>query len=141
MRTAAVHFLGRHDFTSLMAAGSSAKTTVRTIYDLRIHHDAQQNLIAIHVTGDGFLYNMVRILAGTLLYAGLHKYQPDDVAGILSARDRRQAGKTLPARGLTLAAVYYDLHGRMRTFEGTELGSDTKEGTAVVAPEGEKDGT
>ncbi len=141
MRAAATHLLGSHDFTSFMAAGSSAKTTVRHIYDIQVDHDPGPHLITIRVTGDGFLYNMVRILAGTLVYVGLHRYTPDDVPGIISACDRRRAGKTLPARGLTLSAVYYDLHSRIETLEGDLLFPHSEQDHAAVAPKGEEDGT
>ena len=141
MVAAAAFLIGRHDYYSFMAAGSTAKTTVRTLYDIRICRDLKDSVIAIHVTGDGFLYNMVRILSGTLLYAGLGKILPEDLPGILAARDRRQAGKTLPARGLTLEAVFYPMNGRIETLDGESLPPAWTEGEAKAALKGEAHGT
>lgn len=141
MIAAASFLTGRHDFYSFMAAGSTAKTTVRNLYDIRICPDPQDPVYAIHVTGDGFLYNMVRILSGTLLYAGLGKILPEDIPGILAARDRRQAGKTLPAHGLTLEAVFYPMNGRIETLDGESLPPAWTEGEAKAAPKGEAHGT
>ncbi len=122
MRLAAAHLLGRHDFTSFKAAGSStAKTTVRTMYDIQVMNHPSDPSITITVTGDGFLYNMVRILSGTLLYAGLGRIRPESVPDILAGRDRLKAGKTMPARGLTLEAVYYEMDGRLATLTGEGL--------------------
>jgi tRNA pseudouridine38-40 synthase len=140
MAAAAAFLTGRHDFFSFMAAGSTAKTTVRTLYDIRVCRDPGDPVIAIHVTGDGFLYNMVRILSGTLLYAGLGKILPEDLPGILAARDRRQAGKTLPARGLTLEAVFYPMNGRIETLDGELFPPAWTDGEVHSLPKGETDG-
>jgi len=106
MKKAAGMFTGRHDFAAFMATGSSAKTTVREIYACDVR-ESQPGLIALTITGNGFLYNMVRIIAGTVLYAGLGKIAPEDVPGIILSCDRTKAGKTMPPEGLTLARVGY----------------------------------
>lgn len=105
MRAAAKIIEGRHDFVCFMAAGGQVKTTVRTIYELRIEPKGKQ--LRFVVRGDGFLYNMVRIIAGTLLYVGLGKLSVADVEQILDCGRRSLAGKTLPACGLFLDEVYY----------------------------------
>ena len=106
MHEACKYFIGRHDFSGFMATGSQAKTTVRTIYDLHIEN-VQDGLIQMKVYGDAFLYNMVRIIAGTLLYVGLGKIEPSSITDIIDSRDRKRAGKTLEAKGLFLEKVYY----------------------------------
>lgn len=108
MRRAAAHFVGTHDFSSLCAANCEAAQrggTVRTITRCRVERAGL--LVTITVTADGYLYNMVRILAGTLLQAGRHKFDPDAVPALLAARDRAKAGPTLPAQGLFLESVDY----------------------------------
>lgn len=102
MKTAARDFIGFHDFAAFMATGSSAKTTTREIYDCTVSDD-----VTISVTGSGFLYNMVRIIAGTLMYVGLGKLPMDAVPGIILSHDRTRAGKTMPPEGLTLMEVGY----------------------------------
>ncbi|HEY5466232.1 MAG TPA: tRNA pseudouridine(38-40) synthase TruA [Clostridia bacterium] len=121
MRQAALLLTGRHDFSAFMAAGGKTATTVRTLMDVRVDRIPGDPTIKITVTGDGFLYNMVRILSGTLLYAGLGKIRPEDLPEILLSGDRRRAGKTLPAKGLTLEAVYYEQDGRLATLSGDVL--------------------
>jgi len=101
MRTAAAFFEGTHDFAAFCAAGSAVTSTVRTIFECRVEQNGE--IIEIYITGDGFLYNMVRIIAGTLVYIGMKK--PLDAAKIIADRDRKNAGKTMPARGLTLIDV------------------------------------
>jgi len=105
MQKAAQHFVGRHDFAAFCAAGSSAKTTVREVYDCSV--EMAQSTYTLTVTGNGFLYNMVRIVAGTILYVGIGKIQPEDVPGIITSGDRKRAGKTMPPEGLTLLEVSY----------------------------------
>lgn len=100
MREAAACLIGVHDFASFCAAGSTARTTVRTIYDLQV--ERQGKLIVIRVTGNGFLYNMVRIIAGTLMEVGRGRREPRWVEEVLQARDRTAAGPTAPAKGLVL---------------------------------------
>ncbi len=107
MRKAAGYFAGEHDFAAFCAAGGSQKTTVRRLFGVKVSADGDDPCrIEIEVSGEAFLYNMVRIIAGTLLYAGQGKISPDDIPGIIGSRDRRLAGKTLPAKGLTLEEVY-----------------------------------
>lgn len=105
MKAACGAFLGEHDFASLCAAGSQAETTVRTIYALEVEENGDD--LVIRVTGNGFLYNMVRIIAGTLLDVGMGRKKPEDIAGILESLDRKNAGPTLPAKGLTLVGYIY----------------------------------
>ena len=105
MQEACRHFIGEHDFASFCAAGSQVESTVREIYDL--HVEKAGDLLTISVTGNGFLYNMVRILAGTLLKVGSGQIQPEDIPGILEAKDRKAAGPTAPAKGLTLMEIRY----------------------------------
>ena len=105
MKEAGRVFIGEHDFKCFRATGSNVINTVRTIYNLEI--DERDNEIVITVEGNGFLYNMVRIMAGTLLYAGYNKLTIDEIKRILISGDRRGAGKTLPPNGLTLIRVDY----------------------------------
>jgi len=107
MVIAARAFEGKQDFGAFMAQGSTPQeTTVRTIYGLNIERDGAE--IAISVTGDGFLYNMVRIITGTLVDVGLGKIAADDVADIINGCDRNRAGHTAPPQGLYMAQVYFD---------------------------------
>ena len=107
MRKAAAYIVGTHDFKCFQAAGGEEKeTTVRTIYRLDI--DRRGDDVVIEISGDGFLYNMVRIITGTLTEVGLGRRRPQELAGILASRDRQQAGHTAPATGLYLVEVYYD---------------------------------
>ncbi len=105
MQKAAKAFLGTHDFIGFASSGFSVKTTVRTVYALDIKK--QNNLITIDVTGNGFLYNMVRIIAGTLVYVGGGQISPNDMPEIIASCDRTRAGITAPAKGLCLKEVFY----------------------------------
>lgn len=105
MNKAARYLIGKHDFASFRNLGSSVQSTVRTITDLNIVKNDE--LIEIRVAGDGFLYNMVRIISGTLLDIGLSKIEPEDIKSILESRDRKKAGRSLPAAGLCLDEVFY----------------------------------
>jgi tRNA pseudouridine38-40 synthase len=105
MKKAAGHLIGTHDFIAFSAAGGSVKTTVRTIMQADVVRNGE--LIEFSVVGDGFLYNMVRILAGTLVEVGYGKISPDAVPGIIEERNRKKAGRTAPAHGLYLVEVYY----------------------------------
>ena len=110
MREAGQILVGRHDFKSFCAAGAQVKTTVRTIKSLELSEREISpgfNEIIITVTGEGFLYNMVRIIAGTLLKAGYHAWPPGYVEEIIRGRDRRLAGETAPAKGLILKKITY----------------------------------
>lgn len=108
MDKAAAKFVGRHDFLSLCSAGSSVAAkgdTVRTISACKV--ERQGPLVTVTVTADGYLYNMVRILAGALVEAGRGALDPEAVPAILAGRDRSLAGPTLPAKGLFLKQVDY----------------------------------
>ena len=108
MQAAAQQFVGTHDFLSLCAAGSSAAAhgdTVRTITDCHVTRRGDE--VDIEVTADGYLYNMVRILAGTLCEVGAGRLRAEDIPAILASRDRSRAGPTLPAKGLFLKCVEY----------------------------------
>lgn len=100
MKRAAEFLVGEHDFASFCSASSSAVSTVRRIYELTVEKEGDE--IVIRVCGNGFLYNMVRIIAGTLMEAGCGRRQPEEMAEILAAKNRCAAGPTAPACGLTL---------------------------------------
>lgn len=100
MKEAIAYFIGEHDYKSFCQTGAQVKTTVRTIYEAEII-ELDQELI-IRITGNGFLYNMVRIIVGTLLEVGQGKRRPNEITSILNAKDRAAAGPTAPALGLTL---------------------------------------
>jgi tRNA pseudouridine38-40 synthase len=106
MRTAALDFCGRHDFASLQAAGSDVQQSVRTLRRLELTGESRGE-IEIRVEGDGFLRHMVRNLAGTLIEVGLGRRAADSIPELLGRRDRRLAGPTAPAAGLTLVWVSY----------------------------------
>ncbi len=106
MKKAASAFLGTHDFYGFAASGFTVKTTVRTIYSLDV--EKSSDLIKITVIGNGFLYNMVRIIAGTLAHVGCGKINALDMEDIIASRDRRRAGITAPPCGLYLTEVFYD---------------------------------
>lgn len=107
MRQAAGYLIGEHDFASFCAANHQAEETVRTLYDISVER-GNDDIITIRLSGSGFLYNMVRIIAGTLIKAGSGVYPPEYVKEILEARDRKYAGDTAPARGLTLVGIEYE---------------------------------
>ena len=107
MRQAASYLVGEHDFKSFCTVRTQVEDTVRTIYSLTMERGSD-DVITIRVSGSGFLYNMVRILAGTLLRVGTGLYPPEKVEEILDARNRQAAGPTLPARGLTLVSLDYE---------------------------------
>lgn len=100
-------FLGRHDFSAFCASGSDVADRVRTITDCSLRREGE--LVSFEVAGDGFLYNMVRIMVGTLLKMSYGRIAPDAIPEILRARERKNAGPTAPAAGLYLKEVYYDL--------------------------------
>lgn len=105
MDLAAKKLCGTHDFAAYMAQGSKVQSTVRTIHKAEVCREG--DVICFRVSANGFLYNMVRILAGTLLLVGQGKLTPEDVSRITQSRDRSQAGSTLPACGLYLNRVRY----------------------------------
>lgn len=106
MREAAKILVGTHDFTSFRGNNSVPADPVRTIYDITLREDG--NLFSIYVTGGGFLYHMVRNIAGALFDAGIGKKSPDDLQEILEAKDRTRLGITAPAAGLCLLKVYFE---------------------------------
>ena len=109
MNEAAKSLVGEHDFTALSSAQRTSKTTVRRIYEARVYRDvADARVIHIEVTGNGFLYNMVRIIAGTLVKIGMGVYPPEKMEEILEEKNRAAAGPTIPARGLTLVSLEYE---------------------------------
>ena len=105
MKKGIKYFEGEHDFKGFKASGTSSKSSVRTIYSAEIKEDG--NRIIIELEGNGFLYNMVRIISGTIVDVGLGKINPEDIPEIIESKDRTKAGKTLPAHGLYLVKVYY----------------------------------
>jgi len=101
--------VGCHDFSSFETAGSERPDSIRTIYELSVARDADkhEHRVTIEVAGDGFLYNMVRTIVGTLIEVGVGKHTIDWPAKVLAARDRRAAGQTAPPHGLFLVSVDY----------------------------------
>ncbi len=109
LNSAAKNFIGTHDFSAFMAAGSDIKQTVRTVYDAHFERDG--NEVVFRICADGFLYNMIRIIVGTLMQVQQGKITPGDIPEIIGSLDRRNAGPTAPAQGLYLTEVYYDFNG------------------------------
>jgi len=105
MQKAASYFPGTHDFSSFRASGSSVKTSVRTITEAVLERD--DKIISFEISGNGFLYNMVRIIVGTLVDVGMGRIDADDIPKIIESLDRKRAGRTAPAEGLYLVEVYY----------------------------------
>jgi len=106
MKKAIKYFEGEHDFKAFKASGTSSKSSVRTIYKTDIKK--QDDRIIIELTGNGFLYNMVRIIVGTLIDVGLGKIKPEEIPTIINSKDRTKAGKTLPPYALYLVKVEYE---------------------------------
>ncbi|MCL1835192.1 MAG: tRNA pseudouridine(38-40) synthase TruA [Oscillospiraceae bacterium] len=106
MQRAAEHIVGTHDFVSLRSTGTVTKTTVRTVHWCEV--ETSGSIVDIRVCADGFLYNMARAIAGTLLYVSEGKILPDDIPALLEARDRRLAGPTAPPEGLYMTRIWYD---------------------------------
>ena len=108
MKKACACLAGEHDFRSFALAESvRGKSTVRTIYDIHIEEGGDGKLLSLFVTGNGFLHNMVRAIAGTLIDVGRGRFSPEDMQSILESRDRRRAGKTVEGCGLFLVSVEY----------------------------------
>lgn len=103
MNTAAKEFIGYHDFGAFMAAGSKITDTRRTVFDAKV--ERQGDMLTFTVSADGFLYNMVRIMVGTLIEAGKGKLSPADIRGLLTHPDRANAGATVPPHGLYLNRI------------------------------------
>lgn len=106
MQKAIKYFEGEHDFKSFKASGTSSKSSVRTIYKAEVIEKPDEK-IWIELTGNGFLYNMVRIISGTLVDVGLGKIKPEEIKDIIESKDRTKAGKTLKPQGLYLVNVEY----------------------------------
>ena len=106
MEQAVKYFEGEHDFKAFKASGTSSKSSVRTIYEAKVYQKDER--IYIELTGNGFLYNMVRIIAGTLVEVGMGKIEPERVKEIIELGKRENAGKTLPPNGLYLLNVIYE---------------------------------
>ena len=106
MREAASYLVGEHDFKSFCSIHTQALTTVRIIYSIDV--DKSGDMVTICVKGNGFLYNMVRIIAGTLIQAGIGTFPPEHVREILLSLDRQAASQTAPARGLKLVKIQYE---------------------------------
>lgn len=105
MKKACKYFLGTHDFKAFQTPGGSVKTSIRTISDLHIETNVDK--IKIYMSADGFLYNMVRIIVGTLILVGSNKIKEDFVKNIIESGVRQNAGKCAPANGLCLEKVFY----------------------------------
>ena len=106
MQRAAAYLVGEHDFKSFASVKMQSETSVRTIYSCDV--DKSGDIITIRVKGNGFLYNMVRIIAGTLIRVGAGEISPDQIPDILAAKDRSAAGPTAPAHGLTMIGLEYE---------------------------------
>lgn len=106
MQSACKSFKGRHDFTSFCASDSSAKTREREIYDIWVD-DSKLPLVELYVHGNGFLKQMVRSIAGTIVDCGKARKKPEDISAIIKAKDRKLAGMTAPAQALSLVQIFY----------------------------------
>ncbi len=119
MQEAGKYMEGTYDFKCFCAAGAQVKTTVRTVNEVRVIRntaaDGEGEEITVFVTGEGFLYNMVRIMVGTLIKVGRHVYPPSHVEEIIASRDRTLAGDTAPAKGLFLQKIEYLPEDRERS--------------------------
>jgi tRNA pseudouridine38-40 synthase len=124
MRSALKTLVGTHDFRAFMASGSSVRSTERSLYLAELERPDPDHLTIVF-EADGFLRHMVRNMVGTLVEVGKGKWRPRDVADILAGRDRKQAGMTAPARGLTLVSVRYDEQDQYHQWKGmiNEAGS------------------
>lgn len=108
MQLAAKHFIGTHDFSAFMAQGSKITDAKRTVFDASVTSDPEDgNIIIFRVSADGFLYNMVRIMAGTLISVGRGRLEPSDISRIIGSAERSEAGETVPPYGLYLNKVTY----------------------------------
>lgn len=105
MKKAAKHLEGTHDFSSFCSVKAQVTTFTRTLYEVSVAREAEE--IVIRCVGDGFLYNMVRIIAGTLIKVGEGNIKPEEIPAIIEARDREAAGPTAPPHGLTLIGIKY----------------------------------
>ena len=106
MQAAADQFVGTHDFAAVRSVGTETKTTVRTVYHYNVERHG--DLIELRVCANGFLYNMARAMAGTVVYAAEGKIRPEDIGQILLRGDRTEAGPTVPPGGLYMTQLWYD---------------------------------
>ncbi len=106
MKRAAAAFVGTHDFAAVRSVGTPTKTTVRTVYWCEAEREG--SYITVRVCADGFLYNMVRAMVGTMVYASYGKLIPEEIPALLETRDRRLTGPTMPPQGLYMNRVWYD---------------------------------
>lgn len=106
MQEAANEMVGKHDFACFCSAGSSVKDTVREIYSIQIKK--HEELVTVDICGNGFLYNMVRIIIGTLLRVNEGKLSTGDIKKIINGKDRQKAGPTVPPQGLTMLEIIYE---------------------------------
>ena len=106
MKEGCSFFLGKHDFSAFRSTGSSVKTSIRTVHKAWLEKNGDK--LIFYVEADGFLYNMVRIMAGTIINIGIGKIFPEDISKIINSKDRNMAGNTVAASGLCLEAVYYN---------------------------------
>ena len=106
MNEASKYFIGEHDFAGFKSSGTSSKSSIRTIYDAKVYQEGSR--VIIELTGNGFLYNMVRIISATLIEVGIGKLLPEEIPEIIEAGERQRAGKTLPPQGLYLVKVDYN---------------------------------
>ncbi len=113
MNSAALKFRGKHDFCGFCSAGSSVKDTIRTVTECSVSKSG--DIITVKITADGFLYNMVRIIVGTLLEVGTDRISPDEIPLIIESKDREKCGPTAKANGLFLSEVHYSF------FESEEV--------------------
>ena len=110
MNEACDYIVGKHDFACFMASGNEVDNTVRTVFECYVTREKNEdgNFVKIYVSADGFLYNMVRIIAGTLIEVSEGKIKVEDIAKIVDNKERKLSGRTLPGNGLTLKEVYID---------------------------------
>lgn len=106
MGEAAARFVGTHDFAAVRSVGTQTRTTVRTIFDFDVERDG--DFVILRVSADGFLYNMARAMAGTLIYVSMGKIRPEEIRPLLKTGDRRLTGPTVPPQGLYLSRIWYD---------------------------------
>ncbi len=106
MQAAADQFVGTHDFAAMRSVGTDVKSTVRTVYYYRVAREG--NLVTLRICANGFLYNMARAMAGTVVYAAEGKIAPEEIGAILDSGNRTAAGPTVPAGGLYMTHLWYD---------------------------------
>jgi tRNA pseudouridine38-40 synthase len=106
MKQAARHFVGTHDFAAVRSVGTVTKTTVRTVHWYEVEEKGP--MVELRVCADGFLYNMARAMAGTLIYVSEGKIPADALPGLLGRKDRKSAGPTVPPGGLYMTRIWYD---------------------------------